>query len=77
MNPPTTNALPTVTLMVAMRNEEKQVAKCLRTLFAQDYPDEHLEVFISDGCSTDASCDIVKDLIKGKPNYRLIGFQPI
>jgi len=42
---------PLVSVLVPARNEEHNIQKCLRSLFAQDYP--RLEILVWDDCSTD------------------------
>ena len=64
--------IPVVSLLIAMKNEEKYISDCLESLFAQDYPAEKLEVLILDGLSKDKSREIVKQLIQGKIHYKLI-----
>lgn len=61
---------PTVSLIVAMRNEEKRIGGCVRSLLAQDYHD--LEVIVVDGESTDRSIEIVEDLIRARPSFVLV-----
>ena len=41
-----TRRLPTVTLVVAMRNEAAYIERCLASLAAQDYPPDALEVLV-------------------------------
>ncbi len=57
---------PFVTLVVAMRNEERHIARCVESLLAQDYPVDRLEVLFMDGQSTDNTRDIVGDLIRAR-----------
>ena len=63
---------PKVSLLVAMRNEAGFVERCLASIFAQDYPDEQMEVWVLDGQSTDDSWQIVEQLFDGRPNWRLL-----
>ena len=63
---------PLVSLLVAMRNEENYIQRCLGSLFIQEYPADCLEVFILDGESTDNSWEIVSNLIQHRPGYHLI-----
>jgi glycosyltransferase involved in cell wall biosynthesis len=60
-------ALPTVTLVVAMRNEARHIARCVDSLLAQDYPADRLEVLFMDGRSTDDTRAIVAARIAGRP----------
>lgn len=52
--------LPRVSVIIAMRNEEAYIGKCLASLAEQDYPSELLEVLVIDGRSTDRSREIVR-----------------
>jgi glycosyltransferase involved in cell wall biosynthesis len=63
---------PTVSLLIAMRNEEKFIAGCLESLLSQDYPSERIEVLILDGMSTDNSREVVEKLIEGKSQFHLL-----
>lgn len=38
--------LPKVSLLIPMRNEAGYIEHCLASIFAQDYPDHCLEVFL-------------------------------
>jgi GT2 family glycosyltransferase len=51
--------LPTVSILIAMRNEEKYIGKCLEGFIKQNYPKEKFDIFIMDGCSEDNSIKIV------------------
>jgi cellulose synthase/poly-beta-1,6-N-acetylglucosamine synthase-like glycosyltransferase len=46
--------------MVATRNNEQTIDECLKALFELDYPRDCLEVFVVDGCSTDATLQIAE-----------------
>jgi succinoglycan biosynthesis protein ExoA len=50
---------PFVTVLVAVRNEERYIERCLYSLAAQDYPRSRFEVLVIDGQSTDATKQIV------------------
>lgn len=58
---------PMVSLLVAMRNEERFITKTLESIFAQDYPSELLEVRVYDGDSTDRSWAIAEALCANRP----------
>jgi succinoglycan biosynthesis protein ExoA len=64
--------LPMVSIIVAMRNEEGFIERCLDSLAAQDYPHELLEVLVLDGRSTDRSREIVSALRDSVPHLRLL-----
>jgi glycosyltransferase involved in cell wall biosynthesis len=65
-------SLPVVTLIVAMRNEERHVARCVESLLAQDYAKDKLEVLFMDGRSTDRTREIVHALIDGRDGFALV-----
>jgi succinoglycan biosynthesis protein ExoA len=69
--------LPVVSIVVAMRNEEEFIAKCLDSLAAQDYPHERLEVLVVDGRSTDRSREIVSSMRGRVPHLRLLDNEKI
>lgn len=52
--------LPKVSIVVFAQNEEKLLPLCLKSIFAQDYPPEKLEVIFVDDFSTDKTAEIAK-----------------
>ncbi len=64
--------LPTVTILVAARNEEANILQCLQSLSALNYPSEKLNILIGNDRSTDATVGIVQRFIADKPQFRLI-----
>lgn len=52
--------LPTVSILVPVRNEQAVIADCLRSLLAQDYP--HFQVLVLDDGSTDDTRRILEHL---------------
>ncbi len=65
-------ALPRVSLLIAMRNEAKYIANCVQSVLQQDYPADHLEIYVLDGNSADASWQIVEQLFLGRSNCFLL-----
>jgi glycosyltransferase involved in cell wall biosynthesis len=65
-------ALPRVTLVVAVRNEEANIGACLDSIAGQDYPPDRLEVLVLDGASTDRSREIAEMQIAARPGWQLI-----
>lgn len=51
--------LPTVAVIVAARNEEDVIDRCLDALLAQDYPVDRFEIVVADDHSTDRTATIV------------------
>ncbi len=63
---------PFVTLIVAMRNEQRHIARCVESLLQQNYPVDRLEVLFMDGRSTDNTRDIVNGLVKSRELFSVI-----
>ncbi|HEV2402102.1 MAG TPA: glycosyltransferase family 2 protein [Candidatus Sulfotelmatobacter sp.] len=72
VSPAAGGELPFVSLLVACRNEEKYISKCLDSILASDYPKERMEVLVIDGMSVDRTRQIVKDYAKRNPSMRLL-----
>lgn len=75
--------LPLISVIIPTLNEEKNIGKCLSSIFNQNYPVESLEVIVVDDKSTDKTIEIVKQfsvkiLISGKKHgeiSKMIGFK--
>src|SRR5690606_8145556 len=59
-------------ILIAARNEENTIIRCLKAIEKLDYPPELIEVLIGDDASTDQTFKVIADYIAGKPNFRLI-----
>ena len=59
-------------IIIPARNEEKNIATCLQSIFTQHYPSDFYEVIVVDDYSTDNTVDIIKSLQKVHPNLKLI-----
>jgi len=64
---------PLVSVLVPARNEESTIARCLRSLLAQDYP--RLEIVVLDDGSSDATAAIVRAV--GGARVRLLTGAPL
>jgi len=53
---------PLVSVIMAVRNEEQHIARSLRSILAQNYPTDRLQVLVADGMSTDRTRDVIKDV---------------
>jgi glycosyltransferase involved in cell wall biosynthesis len=53
--------IPIVSIIIACRNEEKHIMKCLYSLIQQNYPKENFEIIITDGMSTDSTKKIIEN----------------
>jgi glycosyltransferase involved in cell wall biosynthesis len=52
--------LPTITIIIPVKNEERNIELCLKSIFEQEYPRKLLEVIIADDSSTDSTVQIAK-----------------
>jgi cellulose synthase/poly-beta-1,6-N-acetylglucosamine synthase-like glycosyltransferase len=68
-------AQPRVSILVAARNEEVCIERCLRALAAQKYPASQLEILIADDGSTDNTAAVVRAFIADKPQFRMLSVQ--
>lgn len=69
---PSEQQLPTVSVVVAARNEEASIGRLLNSLLAQDYPREKLEFIIVDDHSDDGTAAIVSDRIVEDVRLRMV-----
>lgn len=76
------NRTPIISIVIPTLNEEKNISRCLESIFSQNYPKNSLEVIIVDDLSTDKTLSIakkypVKILISGNKHgeiSKIIGF---
>lgn len=67
--------LPTMSVVVPVRNEEVHIARTLRQLMESDYPRERLQVIAVDDCSDDRSLEVMKEQQKTYPDLVVLGLQ--
>jgi chlorobactene glucosyltransferase len=72
--PPTKN-YPFVSVLVPARNEERNIAACVTSLLAQDYPD--FEVVVLDDNSADDTSRILASLAKADQRLKVIQGTPL
>lgn len=65
---------PLVSIIIPMRNEEKYIESCLKSILDNDYPKDRLEILVIDGMSEDNSKNIVQRFIKEHPNINIALF---
>ena len=58
------HSLPTVTLLIVVRNEKNYIEKSLNSLINQTYPTELTEIIIVDGMSTDGTREFLEEKVK-------------
>jgi GT2 family glycosyltransferase len=64
--------VPLVSIVIPMYNEAEAIARCLESLFGQDYPQDRLDIIVADGCSTDGSTESVRSLASVRSNLRMV-----
>ena len=64
--------LPSISITIPARNEEKYIEKCILSILSADYPQEKIKVFVCDGLSTDNTREIVSSLSNKHNNIQLI-----
>jgi cellulose synthase/poly-beta-1,6-N-acetylglucosamine synthase-like glycosyltransferase len=64
------NAPIKVSVLLAARNEEKNILRCLHALHSLHYPSDQIEICIGDDHSTDQTAALIQDFCKGKPSFR-------
>jgi chlorobactene glucosyltransferase len=75
--PPTgDDALP-VTVIIPARDEEANIAHCLESLLAQDYPQSRFSVLVVNDHSVDSTAAIVRRLSERHPGITLINSPPL
>ncbi|MFY8021093.1 MAG: glycosyltransferase [Bacteroidia bacterium] len=66
---------PFVSILVAARNEEACIKRCILSLHALNYPLDKYEILIGDDASEDKTAEIVKELQSQIANLKLISIQ--
>src|SRR6266850_736402 len=64
--------LPYVTIAMPCLNETAYVEACMRSVLAQDYPADRMEVLVADGGSTDGTLTILDRLMTEDPRVRVV-----
>ncbi len=60
-----------ISILVAARNEEKNILRCLKSLQNLDYPKENLQILIGNDASDDNTKQIIEDFIKENAYFEL------
>lgn len=64
-----------VSVVVAARNEEENIERCVNSLLELDYPKDKLEIIIANDGSTDRTEEIVRSLQRNNPNLILLNIE--
>lgn len=65
-------SLPNVSILVACRNEELNIGKCLDALLALNYPQEKIQIIVGNDESTDRSLEIIQTYAQRHPQIQCI-----
>ncbi|KAB2908370.1 MAG: glycosyltransferase [Ignavibacteriales bacterium] len=69
--------LPSASVIVAVRNEEEIILRCLESLDKLEYPAGKLQIIVVDDRSTDKTGEIIDDFIRGKERFlKISGEEP-
>ena len=60
-----------ISIIVAVKNAEKYVRKCIDSLLNQSYPADKYEIIVVDGLSSDGTWTILQELKKRNPELRI------
>jgi cellulose synthase/poly-beta-1,6-N-acetylglucosamine synthase-like glycosyltransferase len=63
---------PTVSVVIAARNEARRIRTCLQSLEQLEYPEDKYEVILVDDASTDETSTIIQSYAKRHRNWQLI-----
>ena len=63
---------PEVSIVIPCYNEEEKIKECLDAVYAQDYPQEKIEVIVVDDGSTDDTLKILSDYKKDHKGLKII-----
>jgi glycosyltransferase involved in cell wall biosynthesis len=63
---------PFVTIAMPAFNEEAYIEACIRSVQAQDYPADRIEIVIADGRSTDRTRELIAALSAADPRVRMV-----
>ncbi len=64
--------LPSVSVIVPARNEEKNIVACMESLEQLDFPRELLQIVIVNHCSVDRTHEIISKFIHDKPHFTYV-----
>ena len=67
---------PTVSIIVAARDEEPYIAECLTSLTRLEYPVEKLELIVVNDGSSDRTLEIAESFKPGHPHMKVITTKP-
>jgi cellulose synthase/poly-beta-1,6-N-acetylglucosamine synthase-like glycosyltransferase len=66
------STLPPFSVIIAARNEEHTIERCLHSLLAQDYPKDFFEIIVVNDRSEDKTEQIVRSIVNEGNNLKLL-----
>ena len=66
------NSLPSISVIVAARNEEENIVDCMESLNNLEFPEGKLEIIIADDNSTDKTGELIDLYISDKPKFKKV-----
>jgi cellulose synthase/poly-beta-1,6-N-acetylglucosamine synthase-like glycosyltransferase len=69
---PDQKPVPKVAVLIPARNEENNIEHCIKSILAQDYPEEMVEIIVIDDSSVDGTAKIVETLQKAEARLTLV-----
>lgn len=66
---------PKVSIIIPCLNEEKNIGKCLNSVFALDYPKKKIEIIVIDDGSTDNTLEVLKKIKKQHNKIRVFEYK--
>ena len=64
--------LPFISIVLPVRNEERYIADCVASIFAQEYPADLMEVIFVDGRSEDRTVALLEDMRSRHPQIQVL-----
>lgn len=69
--------LPFVSILIAVRNEEHNIKKCLEHLSLQDYPGDKYEILVGNDSSEDSTLEILREQESGSSNLTVYDIEEL
>lgn len=69
---PKSDAIPIISVVIAVHNEEVSLAGCLENLVSQTYPVDKFEIIIADDRSSDSTPAIIESFVKKYPHIKSV-----
>lgn len=66
------STLPAVSILIAARNEEMNIERCLKSLLQQDYPSDKLQILVGDDDSIDDTNKIANSILESVDNAAVL-----